>query len=257
MIQLAQIIPVAVLWPLSLLAGFPQTSAIAIDQRGVRWSEGRVYPLLAAPGQLSSIALEPGEKLISVAAGDTAEWIIGDTSSGSGEQLRRHVLVKPVRGGLKTNLIITTDRRVYRVALESRLTAPISDLRWNYVPSEILAVRLATPTTCNNRFEPTELNFNYRFEGDNPRWRPLRAFDNGAQTFIEFPPAFGHGEAPPLFLKGAKGRPELVNYRVKGRYYVVDRIFSVAELRLGSEKQQKVVITRAANADKPRKGTGS
>ncbi|MDB5711676.1 MAG: P-type conjugative transfer protein TrbG, partial [Sphingomonas bacterium] len=77
-----------------------------------------------------------------------------------------------------------------------------------------------------------------------PNWRPLRAFDDGRQTFIEFPPSLAVGEAPPLFVVGPKGDAQLVNYRVSGRFYVVDRLFDAAELRLGEKKQAIVRITR-------------
>ena len=88
------------------------------------------------------------------------------------------------------------------------------------------------------------LDFNYRIEGDRPAWRPLRAFDDGRQLFIEFPASLPQGEAPPLFIRGEGGRAELLNYRLRGRYYVVDRLFSAAELRLGEKRQQVVRIIR-------------
>src|SRR3546814_11916473 len=69
-------------------------------------------------------------------------------------------------------------------------------------------------------------------------WRPVRAFDDGRQTFIEFPPSIAVGEAPPLFVIGDDGEAQLVNYRMAGRYYVVDRLFGAAELRLGGKKQR-------------------
>ena len=53
------------------------------------WSEGAVYRLYTAPGQVSDIALQPGESLVSVAAGDTVRWIIGDTSSGRAQRAGR------------------------------------------------------------------------------------------------------------------------------------------------------------------------
>lgn len=62
------------------------------------WSEGALYQVYAAPGQITDIALEHGERLSgegSIAAGDTARWIIGDTESGSGASRRVHVFVKP------------------------------------------------------------------------------------------------------------------------------------------------------------------
>lgn len=51
------------------------------------WSEGALYQIYASPGQITNIALEPGESLTGagpIAAGDTTRWIIGDTESGSG-----------------------------------------------------------------------------------------------------------------------------------------------------------------------------
>lgn len=84
--------------------------------------------------------------------------------------------------------------------------------------------------------------------GDKPTWRPLRAFDDGRQTFIQLPGSIVLDEAPPLFLVGEKGAAELVNYRLSGRYYVVDRIFNAAELRLGTRNQQVVRIERVTEA---------
>jgi type IV secretion system protein VirB9 len=63
------------------------------------------------------------------------------------------------------------------------------------------------------------------------------------------------GEAPPRFVIGSSGRAELVNYRLRGHYYVVDRLFSVAELRLGGKHQQVVRIVRSGA--KRRRGRGS
>jgi len=99
-----------------------------------------------------------------------------------------------------------------------------------------------------------QLNFGYRISGDKPDWRPLRAFDDGRQTWIEFPPSIGQGEAPPLFVLGEDGEAALVNYRVAGRYYVVDRLFAAAELRLGGKKQKIVRVTRVGAG---RRGRGS
>ena len=88
------------------------------------------------------------------------------------------------------------------------------------------------------------LNFRYSIEGDNPPWRPVRAFDDGRQVFIEFPRGIGQGEMPPLWVIGPAGGGELVNYRVQGNHMIVDRLFAAAELRLGGKHQQIVRIVR-------------
>ena len=52
------------------------------------------------------------------------------------------------------------------------------------------------------------------------------------------------GETPPLFVVGPLGQSQLVNYRVSGNHYIVDRLFGAAELRLGENPQQIVRIVR-------------
>jgi type IV secretion system protein VirB9 len=221
------------------------------------WAEGSIYRLYTAPEQVSDIVLQPGEALISVAAGDTARWIIGDTSSGSGASRRVHILVKPSAMGLKTNLLIATDRRVYHVELESNGGTAMASISWTYPEDPLLALKTAPAAASGEQVAGVAveaLNFDSRIDGDNPPWRPLRAFDDGRQVFIEFPPAIAQGEAPPLFVTGESGRPELVNYRLRGRYYIVDRLFAAAELRLGEKRQQLVRIVRAGGPQRGRSG---
>jgi len=214
--------------------------------------EGQVYHLYTAPGEVTDIVLQPGEQLGSVASGDTARWVIGDTTSGTGADKRAHVLVKPVAAGLVTNLIITTDRRTYHLALTSGSGAAISMLSWTYPQDALLALKRSTEAAAAAApvaagLEVDQLHFGYTISGDRPAWRPLRAFDDGRQTYIELPPALGATDAPPLFVLGAKGEADLVNYRLRGRYYVVDRLFDVAEMRLGTKKQAVVRITRVGD----------
>lgn len=212
------------------------------------YSEGALFRLFAAPERVSDIALQPGETLTSVAAGDTVRWTVGDTTSGSGEGRRTHILVKPFAPGLSTNLVITTDRRVYHVQMTSTVSTAMTSIRWTYPLDELqvsarqrVEAEAARPVSTGIAIE--QLQFNYRISGDTPAWRPLRAFDDGRQTWIEFPADLGTGEAPPLFVLGDKGEAELVNYRIAGRFYVVDRLFGAAELRLGAKKQKIVRIT--------------
>ena len=224
------------------------------------WWDGAVYRLATAPGRISDIALQPGETLIAVAAGDTARWVIGDTTSGSGGSRRTHILVKPAAAGLGTNLVITTDRRVYRLDLVSGARAATS-LAWTYPQEELLALEradaaLAAAEPVATAVAVDRLNFGYAIEGDTPPWRPVRAFDDGARVFVEFPPSLGSTEAPPLFVVGASGKPELVNYRKRGHHYVVDRLFGAAELRLGGKRQQVVRIIRT-DGGRRRKARGS
>ncbi|MFZ5617215.1 MAG: P-type conjugative transfer protein TrbG [Pseudomonadota bacterium] len=217
--------------------------------------DGALYQLYGAPEQVTDIALEPGERLNSVSAGDTVRWIVGDTSSGDadgkGGGERVHILVKPIAANLKTNLVIATDRRAYHLEMRSFRETYMAAISWTYPQDQLIKRRNDNDraiekiqSTIAAGVDPDDLKFRYEIEGDKPHWRPVRAFDNGKQVFIQFPDAIAQGEAPPLFILSREGKPELVNYRMRGNYYVVDRLFAAAELRLGEKNQAVVRIVR-------------
>ena len=217
------------------------------------WTEGALYQVYTAPGQVTDIALQEGEQLVGpgpVAAGDTVRWIIGDTVSGTGATARVHILVKPTRPDLATNLVINTDRRTYHLELRATPTTYMASVSWTYPQDQLIALQgrnaaAAAAVPAATGVDVAALNFRYRIEGDRVPWAPARAFDDGRQVFIEFPAGISQGEMPPLFVTGARGDAELVNYRVQGRYMVVDRLFAAAELRLGDRRtEQRVRIVR-------------
>lgn len=218
------------------------------------FSSGALYQVYAAPGQVTDVALQPGEQLVGsgpVAAGDTVRWIIGDTESGTGEVRQFHILVKPTRPDLQTNLVINTDRRTYLLELRSTEKTYMASVSWQYPQDQLIALRrqnavaLAAQPVATG-VDISALNFRYDIEGDTPAWRPLRAFDDGVKVYIEFPSGIPQGEMPPLFIIGPGGDSELVNYRARQNFYVVDRLFAAAELRLGdgnSERRVRIVRT--------------
>ncbi len=212
------------------------------------YTEGSLYQVYAAPGKITDIALETGEQLVGsgpVAAGDTARWIIGDTTSGGSNATRVHILVKPTRPDIATNLIINTDRRTYYLELHAASRTYMASVSWRYPEDQLIAIKgVGGAGSIDSGLNLQNLNFRYRIEGDHPAWRPLRAFDDGRKVYIEFPAGIGQGEMPPLFLIGAQGGTELVNYRIRGRHMIVDRLFAAAELRLG-DRQQVVRIERS------------
>ncbi|MFN7089707.1 MAG: P-type conjugative transfer protein TrbG [Allorhizobium sp.] len=213
------------------------------------FSGGALYQVYAAPGQVTDIALQPGEQLVGsgpVAAGDTVRWIIGDTESGTAASKQVHILVKPTRPDLQTNLVINTDRRTYHLELRSTPSTYMASVSWQYPQDQLIALRrqnlrAAETQAVASGVDISKLNFRYRIEGDAAPWRPMRAFDDGTKVYIEFPSGIGQGEMPPLFVIGPSGNSELVNYRARQNYYVVDRLFAAAELRLGDKDSAKRV----------------
>ena len=97
------------------------------------YTDGALFQIYTAPGQITDIMLQEGEELVGpgpVASGDTVRWIIGDTVSGSGAARRVHILVKPTRADIRTNLIINTNRRTYHLELSATNSTYMAAVSW-------------------------------------------------------------------------------------------------------------------------------
>tara|TARA_R110000765_G_scaffold41858_1_gene88958 strand:- start:1200 stop:2207 length:1008 start_codon:yes stop_codon:yes gene_type:complete len=208
---------------------------------------GALYQVYCAPEQVTDIVLQPGEQLVSVSAGDTVRWVLGDTVSGTGAQAQAHILIKPTQADLKTNLIITTSLRAYHLELRAFEETYMAAVSWRYADQQLVtrvASSRAPAAPLSNGLQLERLKFRYDMDGDIPHWRPDRVFDDGRKVYIQFPARLDQGEAPALFVIGRDGKSQLVNYRMSGDYYVVDRLFARAELRLGEKRQDVVTIAR-------------
>ena len=171
------------------------------------YTEGALYQVYASPGRVTLIQLQLGERLIDVSAGDTVRWIVGDSTSGSGTTQRPNLQVKPVRAGLKTNLVVTTDRRIYLLELTSTESAWMASVSWDYpqdrldaLNAQAQAARQVTPLAAGLSID--QLRFRYDITGDKPAWRPLRAFDDGQKVYIQFPAGIAQGDKRQFGLGG-------------------------------------------------------
>lgn len=226
----------------------------------VKYLFGATLPtLVCTPLQVCSVRLQPGEVVNDVHAGDTARWRITPATTGAGGEATTMVIVKPTDAGLVTNLLITTDRRAYTIKLASTQSEWIPVLSFDYpddVNREWAAYRAAQAKQVNATTLPTgqnlaNLDFNFRVRGDNPRWKPQRVYSDGSKTYIQFASADFGGEAPALVALGNDGglfsgpSEQLVNYRVIGDRYVVDKVLDRAALITGVGRHQtKVTIER-------------
>jgi type IV secretion system protein VirB9 len=216
------------------------------------YETGTLYQVFAAPMRITDIALEPGEKILGQpASGDVVRWLLAMGKSMDHGVEQWHVYLKPTRPELETNLAINTDRRSYMLELHSYADTYMAAVVWRYPEDEL--ARLQTQASELTAEEKTTapvvgvdaLNFNYTIEviRGTPAWTPLQAFDDGRRTFVRFPQAMLVREAPAFFVLRDK-ETELVNYRVKGDTFVVDRLIDSAELRVGQQDQEIVRIVR-------------
>jgi len=150
-------------------------------------------------------------------------------------------------------MVVTTDRRTYYLELHSFEDTYVAAVRWRYPQDEVARLETAaaredslTRATTATNVNLDALNFAYRVsvEKGKPSWAPVQVFDDNHKTFIRFPTTMLEREAPALFVVSSTNDAQIVNYRVKNDYYVVDRLFERAELRVGQQDQEIVRIVR-------------
>ena len=204
--------------------------------------------LRCKPLFVCDLVLEPGESIINVAVGDSVRWLIAPASSGGEDNATPHVLIKPTEAGLHTNLIVTTNRRTYYLALVSSYSNPMLRIGFLY-PQDLQHTFTASafgrgyrPGTPLPETSIDKLDFNYRMSGDRGL-QPVRVFNDGTHTYLQMPQ--GMSEIPVLFAVGSDGGDTLVNYRFTGQYYVVDGVpASIALVQGSGRHQRRAVITR-------------
>ena len=216
--------------------------------------------ILCRPNHLTNIALQPGERVMTVHAGDTARWQISPAKSGPDGQETVHVIIKPLMPDIRTNLLVMTDRRTYNLDLLSSNGEFIPSIRFSY-PDDVLNSWDAFIAESRRRqdnelvlsdsysLSPDDLNFDYEISTRNRNvpWKPVRVFDDGVKTYIEMPARYRSLEAPVLMFYEGK-QLKLVNYRVNDRYYVVDRIMTTRAVLMAG--QSRVVIERRMESGK-------
>ena len=201
----------------------------------------RIYKVYCTETRVVNIQFQPGEEILYIGGADSVQWVVDKELSGSGQSQQFHVFIKPIKPNISTNLIVTTNKRIYHLELiAGEIYSPI--IRWYYPSEDKLAfLRLVdTPQETlvqeqSNDIENLivdELNFDYLVSGNDYPWKPLLAFDNGIKTYIQMPKTMKTSEAPALFVKNENDLA-LVNYRVKDDYYIVDRLAEAFEMRVG------------------------
>ncbi len=254
------------------------------DSTVVRSPEGRILfaygqsqpTVVCAIFQLCDLRLEPGEVVQTVNVGDTQRWDVIQARAGEGELTEDHVVIKPLAPDIRTTLFVGTDRRSYlielvgtdsdtmgqvgflygmsrsaRAAFDRQSPNGSSDIEVMAPPPEPVETTIPeAPEPVGREIAADNLSFDYLIEGDRVDWKPIRVFDDGRQTFIDFDTkSVSGGALPVLLINDTDTRDAMVNYRydTRGRM-IVDGLFDSGTLMLGKGGDAlKVELTRIDN----------
>lgn len=208
--------------------------------------------------QVCDIALQPGENVNNINSGDP-RFTVEPSITGSGASQILHLIIKPLDVGLDTSLVVTTDRRTYHFRLKSSRNKFMPFISFTYpedAQAKWDAIRSREQKQVSDNTIPQtgeylgNLDFNYTISGS-ASWKPVRVYNDGKKTIIQFPSTLSSGETPVLLVVRKEGglfssdETQQVNLRTQGDRTIVDGLFNKAYLVIGvGSSQEKVTITR-------------
>ena len=199
----------------------PHATAVEIGHAGFSdtriktyvFDPAQVYRIVAHFGFVSTIQFAKGERVDSVQLGDHVSWQVDRLKRGD------MLSVVPIEnGGAYTNMLVTTNRRVYSFEMTARHAPHVEDPTLTYL------YRFEYPMTAEEFARSKErissiddvaariaeqgetgLNKAYRASGLK-HLKPVRMFDDGAKTYV----AFAEGAPRPAVFAVAPDRSESV-----------------------------------------------
>ena len=217
------------------------------------YAEDNSYQIFLKEDFITTIKLEANEDILYIAGGNIEGVMLDQTRGGKdGSSL---VYIKPLFEDLDTNIVITTDKRVYYFDVKTSKTMFNPMIRFNYpMEREIVAyanesavARINNPITVADieakKYETTpyipttvikDVNYEIR---DNNDIAPDLVYNDGLKTYVRLKK--GIQEMPILEVLGEDGKPEKVNQRIEEKdgykFFIVDKLFDKGQTKLGNK----------------------
>lgn len=183
------------------------------------YNRNNVYEVYATPNYLTTFELSPDEEITFLAGGDTEGWQIDEAKGG--EKGTTFVFIKPIEEDLETNVLITTNKRLYNIKIASTLKDYNSLIKWEY-PETAEMIKFKTDSTGTTTTNSEKINMYYSMDNKYYSFAPEKVFDDGNKTY--FTMKKNMQEMPTMFIKGDDNKYSQTNYRIddEGRF-IVDR----------------------------------
>jgi type IV secretion system protein TrbG len=202
--------------------------------------------------RVCAIELEAGERVVKTYLGDAERWKVDVELTQEGG-VKPLVVLKPTECGIETNLVVSTDRRIYDVLVKSRSCASPSEglklgprrLRFEYGAISQAWHDRGRPGAAASEptaTKPQSLNFKYSWTGGWRSLKPKLVYDDGQRVYVQLGKV--PEKAPAIFRKGADGL-ELVPFRLEGSVYIIEAVPQEFVLVSGPhETRDRTVIRR-------------
>lgn len=202
---IARALALGALAPLALAQTAPPAPGSA-HVLTVEYVQDQAIPLQGALGYQIAIEFGGDERIENVALGDSGAWQVTANKRGD------HLFVKPVQGGVSTNMVVVTDRRLYTFDLMP-FAGPADQLiyavRFHYPP----------PASSNGAGIGAVVGY-YHLSGDRAI-RPSAISDDGVHTYMQWPASVA---LPAVYVLDGDGREMLANGAMRDGTYTIDSV---------------------------------
>ncbi|BCG05636.1 hypothetical protein PPGU19_102040 (plasmid) [Paraburkholderia sp. PGU19] len=211
------------------------------------YSRDQIFRVLTAPLKLTTIELEPGEKLIAdPAMGDSIQWEVDDDKMN-------HVFIKPHEADIVNTLHLTTNRREYDFTL---IASPAGGffyqtVRFQYPHAPVARTDARDDGNGAGRgsangerggdsgaitVAPDKLNWDYSVDGS-AEFKPEVVFDDGHSIWMRMP---AKAQTWPVPMYKDHGDRVVGNFIRRGDFLVFQRLAD--EIVLVSGKDEVTVM---------------
>ena len=211
-----------------------ESRPIATDHRihTIRYSANDIFIFTGYYGFQSSIVFAPDEEIVTISMGDSLSWMI----SPSGNR----IFLKPLEQDALTNMTVLTNKRTYHFELHAEEAASIREagliyeMRFIYPNADLdsVAVFDYLDEVPDIEAEPEKYNFNYSYQGSE-LIAPIRIFDDGEFTYFQFRDE--NAEVPAFYNVDSNGNEEVINFRRRENFIIVERVSNRFTLRNGDD----------------------
>jgi type IV secretion system protein VirB9 len=225
---------------------------------------GAVTPpaVICRAGGITDIELEPGERVTNFSISDESKWSVSAAWSGSMDEIVTHVLLRTFFPGVKSDLVIHTDRRVYSIGLTSSLDGlHMSYVGFKYPEAEERAEEQIPPGRYRDLLaryglvddgpeaaappkrlvDGADVNFRYAIKplGSKKKipWAPTSVYDAEERTYFVMPDTKETRDGLLSLFIVTNGKKIPAPYKiVKDGLYSVDRLFDEAVIKFAGDE---------------------
>jgi type IV secretion system protein VirB9 len=198
--------------------------------RNLPYSDDQIFRLHGFAGYQIDLQFEADERFVGLGSGDVEGLAF--------EAQGNHLFIKPKAINVHTNLTVLTTRRTYHfdytagpMRSDTDASEIVYALRFQYPkPPPLEASQLAAEATLSSAATGRERNTDYWYCGRDVL-QPLRAWDDGVHTHLQFNPRF---ELPAVFVRNDDGSESLLNFNIEHNEIVIHRIARQLIVRRGA-----------------------